>query len=202
MFYILSEEGYEELGEIALVKVNGGACTGFSGGSCTSSGGGSGGGGGGGNTPSNSGTCTAIAPPAAGGCTAIQSPNNSPEEQVASNPNDYHCDIKAWNKALELGLDPRSDTGESLDFNGITVDGIYSHYDSNVSDHPQDGTSGFAFVDRDGNGSYDHMFTYESNSNGTYTAYDSDGIAPLQTYTWTVGGTVDANSVFVALDSL
>lgn len=84
MFSILSEEGYEELGEIALVKVNGGTCTGFSAGACTSSPSGNpsgDGGDGGGDTPSNPGTCTSMAQTPAnnsGGCTGSQEGGGNP----------------------------------------------------------------------------------------------------------------------------
>lgn len=72
MFHIILEEGFEELGELALIKVNGGACTGFSGGTCT-------GGGGGGDTPTNSGNCSSLGVPGgtvnSGTCISVNTDN-------------------------------------------------------------------------------------------------------------------------------
>ena len=67
------------------------------------------------NAPINSGNYkeTSFVPDISGG--------EKIEKQVTVNPNNYHCDIKAWNAAIDAGFDPRGSDDVSWDGNNKTV---------------------------------------------------------------------------------
>ena len=75
--------------------------------------------------------------------------------QTPADPNDYHCDINAYNVAIDNGIqNPVNWNG-----NNFTVNEIYNgNYSNNSTDTPQAGTRGYGFYDNDGDGTYDHMF--------------------------------------------
>ena len=70
------------------------------------------------------------------------------ESQVTTNPNDYHCDIHAWNAALENGVNPRGQNGENPDLNKINVDTWYDSFpDDRYKGMPPANSEGYAFFD-------------------------------------------------------
>lgn len=87
-----------------------------------------------------------------------------------SNPADVHCDIIAQNRAESLGLDTSNQAGRAQDYNGITVDQIYSGYPDNRSATPPPGTSGYYFTSS--GGGKEHMGAYSRPSgSSTYTRH-------------------------------
>ena len=53
---------------------------------------------------------------------------NLPPKQTCTNPEDYHCDIYAWNFAVDNSLDPRKGKNFEIDLNNQTVDTMYESY--------------------------------------------------------------------------
>jgi RHS repeat-associated protein len=111
--------------------------------------------------------------------------DNTPiSPQTPTDPNNYHCDISAWNEALNHGTDPRSPQGV-WDGNSVTVSQIYDLY-TDRHDTPPTGTAGYAFYDSpdDNDDISEHMEYYDNRNGGnTYTLYATDGInepAPQQ----------------------
>jgi hypothetical protein len=103
--------------------------------------------------------------------------SNPISPQTPTDPNDYYCDISAWNEALNHGTDPRSPQG-TWDGNSVTVPQIYDQYPDR-HDTPPAGTSGYAFYDspNDNDDVPEHMEYYDNrNSGDTYTLYSTDGI--------------------------
>ncbi len=102
----------------------------------------------------------------------LESSNNNtqPKTQVSLqhqkpyDVNDYHCDIKAYNKALDSGLDPRGQKGEIWDGNGMGVNQVFDLYPSGRSSVPQSNTKGYVFYDWENDGIYDHMEFYSAGS--------------------------------------
>lgn len=94
------EDFVTELSDEQLIAVNGGSC---------------GAGGSSSYTPSYTPTC--------GG-----SFYRGPTKQTCTNPNDYHCDIYAWNLAIDNGLDPRAGRQSVIDLNYATVSDMYNYY--------------------------------------------------------------------------
>lgn len=68
------------------------------------------------------------------------------EHQTPTNPNQVHCDIYAWNAALDNGLDPRGQDGEEWNGNRLTVNQIYDLYPNNRNDLPPANSRGFALA--------------------------------------------------------
>lgn len=137
-------------------------------------------------------------PDASGGCGKISTPSNppvpeipvveEPEEPpleelpgylVCSNPNDYHCDIIAWNHAVDAGLDPRGQGGTDWDANNKTVDQIYNEHfvGKDVDfDGNQAGKMGYILYDWEGDGEYDHIeFGSISDDGLSYSYYSNSG---------------------------
>lgn len=115
------EDFVSELSDEQLIAVNGGACGG--GGAVTPS------------TPHYSGSCSG-----GGAVTSSPSPSYSyptpsgacggglPPKQICTAPNKTHCDIYAWNLAIDHGVDPRLGKGAEMDLNIQTVDTMYNSY--------------------------------------------------------------------------
>ena len=114
------------------------------------------------------------------------SPNNLPDANLSSinfqtptDPNDYHCDIYAWNQAIENGRDPRGQNGEELDLNQINVSSMYDYFPDNRNEgSPPENSEGYAFYDGTDNGIDDptHVEYYNYGTGDTYTRYNTDGI--------------------------
>lgn len=108
------------------------------------------------------------------------------EKQVTDNPNDYHCDIKAWNAAIDAGFDPRGTDGVTWDGNTKTVNQLFNeHYkDSAVTfDSSCAGMSGYLFYDWGGDGidRKDHVEFCTVSLDGTsYTFGNTDGIKEIK----------------------
>ena len=138
----------------------------------------------------------------------------SVDKQVTVNPNDYHCDIKAWNAAIDAGFDPRGADDITWNGNKKTVNELFNeHYqDSAISfDSSCAGMSGYLFYDWGGDGvdKKDHVeFCSVSADGTTYTFGNTDGIKEIK---WdTRSFTQDSNAragdsstvVFVPLEKM
>jgi hypothetical protein len=98
--------------------------------------------------------------------------------QTPVDPSDYHCDIYAWNEALNNNSDPRAPNGNIWDGNDLTVPQIYDQY-TDRNDTPPAGTAGYAFYDspNDNDAVPEHLEYYDNRNSGeTYTLYSTDGI--------------------------
>ena len=184
-----TESAYEVLNYEQLLKVNGaGGGSGGSGGgggssgpssssgsSSSSSGYGSCGGGstsGGSSSSSSSGysSCGGGTTSSSGGNSNLPSPLQTPD-----NPNKEHCDIYAYNLAVENGI---ANSGD-WDGNSLTVNQIYNGFYSGSSKETNniEGTAGYVFYDWTGDGTYDHMEYYECSGNGNYSTWQTDGVS-------------------------
>ena len=130
-----------------------------------------------------------------------------PAEQVCTNPSDYHCDIIAYNKAVEHGI-TNPGTG---DWNRINVNTIYNdQFASKAENKPIAGSKGYIFYDwaSTPGTAKDHMEYYECSADGkTYTVWETNGLdTPVpKTYTYSIdnngkGGT-GSTAVFVQLNN-
>lgn len=122
--------------------------------------------------------------------------------QTPSNVKDYHCDIIAYNQAIDNGVqNPGNWNGNSQ-----TVNQIYSNYysEQGTINYVPNNTSGYVFYDWDRNGTYDHMEYYSAGSGSNYTVYVTDGIdnpTPVQ-YNFKTdinGHAADGNATFVPI---
>lgn len=101
---------------------------------------------------------------------------------------DVHCDIIAWNLAIDNGLDPSVGNKNILDLNKHTVDTMYNTYykDKVVTfDSSAAGKKGVLVYDWGGTSSAkDHVEFVEIASDGRgYTLYITDGIdTPVPKY--------------------
>lgn len=164
-----------ELGYEQLLEVNGGCGSGYS---RTSSSGSCGGGYGCGavrsSINSSSGSC------GGGSVSSVFSSNGACGNgksllyQTPSNPNDYHCDIIAYNQAVKHG---EKNLG-TWDGNALTVDQIYNNYyeGKGTDNSVKKNSSGYVFYDWNNDGTYDHMEYYTASNNSEYTVYVTDGI--------------------------
>lgn len=160
------------------------------GGSCSgsSSGGISGGGGNCGGTNNSGSASTGVS--GAGICGGVcggsnsKTQNSKKETDVAthittSRPNAVHCDVIAWNHAVDAGLDPRGKDGCGWDADNKNVDQIFnSHFATQAVsfDSGSAGKSGYLFYDWEGNGHYDHVEFCRINSDGSsYSYYSNNG---------------------------
>ena len=132
-----------------------------------------------------------------------------PGKQVCKDETKEHCDIYAWNKAVERKLDPSMEKGTLLDLNAVKVNEMYETYykqycvpfDSNCA-----GKNGFLIYDWESNGlgRKDHIEYCEVGAGGdSYTYYKTDGIGlpKAVTYSFSVNpkATALGNSTVVFL---
>ena len=121
------------------------------------------------------------------------------EPQIPDDPEDYHCDIMAWNNALDNNFDPRSQSGENWDGNELDIPEILDLFPENRNNIPPPNTSGYAFTPRE---NPNHMIFYERGSGDTYTAHQSDGIEPTTPREWSIHGNFPRDAIFVPLPRL
>lgn len=100
--------------------------------------------------------------------------NNGIQRQTAVN-DDFHCDVVAWNSALDNNLDPRGQNGEAWDANNLTVNQILDYYPDNRSNAPVANTRGYVFYDWHNDNVFDHMEYYEAGSGTNYTVWQTNG---------------------------
>ncbi|MGI5174673.1 hypothetical protein H0R92_13885 [Treponema sp. OMZ 840] len=105
---------------------------------------------------------------------ASNTANNRIQYQTAAN-NDFHCDVIAWNSALDNNLDPRGQNGEAWDANNLTVNQILDYYPDNRSNAPVANTRGYVFYDWHNDNVFDHMEHYEAGSGTNYTVWQTNG---------------------------
>lgn len=127
--------------------------------------------------------------------------------QSAYNENDYHCDIYAWNLAVENGLDPTKGSNEVIDLNQNTVADMYNKYFGNEdTSHGvcEKNTKGLAFYDgtNDGVSNPTHVEYYDStnSSSNSFTKYSTDGIAEPKAEQRSYSDSRNENWMFVALN--
>ena len=105
---------------------------------------------------------------------------------ICSNPNDYHCDIIAWNHAVDAGLNPRGKDGTDWDANNKTVDQIYNEHFVGLDvdfDGKQAGKMGYILYDWKNDGSYDHIeFGMISADGLSYSFYSNEGFEKGEFY--------------------
>ncbi len=151
---------------------------------------------------STAGTCGGTTPKAkddptggnpglpAGGDTAgtCSGTTSSLTHQTPDDPKDFHCDIIAYNEAIDHGIkDPGSWSG-----NHDNVETIYkNNYAEEGSDTAKSNTSGYVFYDCDNNGTYEHMEYYSAGAGSKYTCWTTDGIKNPVPVTY--DSTVDSN---------
>lgn len=100
--------------------------------------------------------------------------NNGIRHQTATNEG-FHCDVIAWNSALDNNLDPRGQNGETWDANNLTVNQILDYYPNNRNNTPVANTEGYVFYDWHNDNVFDHMEHYEAGSGTNYTVWQTDG---------------------------
>lgn len=126
--------------------------------------------------------------------------------QNAYDENDYHCDIYAWNLAVENGLDPTNGFNEIIDLNQKTVADMYNKYfeEEDISQGVcKKNTKGFAFYDGtdDGVSNPTHVEYYDSTnpSSDSFIKYTTDGIAKPVAEERSYSDSRNKNWTFVAL---
>lgn len=106
-------------------------------------------------------------------------PESNFEYQICSNPNEVHCDIIAWNHAVDAGLNPTEKRNKKWDGNKLTVDTIFNtYYADEAVEFNSDlaGKKGYIFYDWEGDGTFDHMEYCEiDNDGGGYSFYNNTG---------------------------
>ncbi len=99
--------------------------------------------------------------------------------QICADENQSHCDIIAWNHAVDAGLNPAGNGNDAWDGNQLLVDEIFNRYyadeatefDSNLA-----GKKGYIFYDWKGDGTYDHMEYCEVDAaEGNYKYFSNKG---------------------------
>ena len=105
---------------------------------------------------------------------ASNTANNGIRHQTATNEG-FHCDVIAWNSALDNNLDPRGQNGETWDANNLTVNQILDYYPNNRNNTPVANTEGYVFYDWHNDNVFDHMEHYEAGSGTNYTVWQTDG---------------------------
>lgn len=106
--------------------------------------------------------------------------NNSSgfKHQVCADPKQVHCDIIAWNHAVDAGLNPAGKGNDSWDGNKLTVDAIFNNYyaDEAVEFNADlAGKKGYIFYDWTGDGTFDHVEYCEIESGGNYNYFSNEG---------------------------
>lgn len=126
-------------------------------------------------TSSGSSSKTNYKVPSSGSTT--NDPESNFEYQICSNPNEVHCDIIAWNHAVDAGLNPAGKRNKKWDGNKLTVDTIFNTYyaDEAVEFNPDLASKkGYIFYDWEGNGTFDHMEYCEIDNDGAGYSYFSN----------------------------
>jgi len=142
---------------------------------------------------------------------------NLPDKQVCTNMSDVHCDIIAWNFAIDNNLDPSlcgKNTG--LDFNQVKVNTIVNtYYKDKIIDITANnckGKKGFMIFDWGGtgkaDGSWDHIEYCEFTVNGEkYTNQENNGLESslrVTTYDTNVDsngqGGINSKAMFIPLN--
>lgn len=111
---------------------------------------------------------------------------NKYDYQTCSNKDNVHCDIIAWNHAVDAGLNPAGNGNNNWDGNKLTVDEIYNkHYADEAVEFNSDlaGKKGYIFYDWEGDGKFDHIEYCEVDANGAgYSFYNNDGHEKSEEY--------------------
>lgn len=133
-------------------------------------------------TSKGGGSCTGISngdTTTGGGSSETETKQEFPDYLICTNSKDVHCDIIAWNHAVDAGLDPRGKNGTDWDVNNKTVDQIYNEHfvGKDVDfDGKQAGKMGYILYDWEGDGSYDHIeFGSISEDGLSYSYYSNNG---------------------------
>ena len=121
-------------------------------------------------------------------------------------PSKEHCDIIAWNHAVDAGLNPRGKNGTDWNANGKTVDEIFKmHFVKKAVnfDGKQAGKMGYIVYDWEGDGEYDHIefgsisedgLSYSYYSNNGFDGKDSNGKEQEHYYTRTFANDSNAHA--------
>lgn len=116
-------------------------------------------------------------------------PGNSSSDfkhQVCADPKKVHCDIIAWNHAVDAGLNPAGKGNDSWDGNELSVDAIfYNYYADEAVEFNADlaGKKGYIFYDWEGDGTFDHVEYCEvDNNGGGYSFYNNKGYEEGEKY--------------------
>lgn len=116
----------------------------------------------------------------AGGSTT-NTPESNFKYQICSNPNEVHCDIIAWNHAVDAGLNPAGKRNKKWDGNKLTVDTIFNtYYADEAVEFNSDlaGKKGYIFYDWEGDRTFDHMEYCEiDNDGGGYSYFSNKGFS-------------------------
>lgn len=130
-------------------------------------------------------------------------PDNKYKYQVCSNPSDVHCDIIAWNHAVDAGLNPMGSDKEIWDGNELSVDQIFDeHYAKSAREFNSDcaGLEGYLFYDWDGadiNGEYhyEHMEFCKVSSDGSgYSYFSNEGMESGEVFKYNIKFSEDPNA--------
>ncbi len=129
----------------------------------------------------------------------------APQPQIATA--DPSCDIRGWNEALDAGMDPRGQNGETWNGNELTVREIYGYYPNNRNEGvPPEGTNGFAFYDSTANNQADptHLEYYDNTDEDTdtYTRYQTDGSTEVIQQQRDIDNPVNDNWTYIPLNLL
>jgi hypothetical protein len=122
-----------------------------------------------------------------------------PEPQISNNPATPHCDINAWNNAVENNLDPRAQNGIYWDGNEVDAADVFALFPDNRNELPPANSSGFAFYPGT---NPEHIILYQRGESDTYTAHQSDGIDPTTPRDWNIQGSFARDAIFVPLPQL
>ena len=161
-----------ELDTKALMAINGGGTCG--GGSCSSGGSSYRGGGSCSSSSSYGGSCGSGSYGGSCGGGNLSNKNNELKYQIPYDANDYHCDIKAYNEAIDHGATNPGNWNGNLN----SVDEIYNeNYEGMGTNSPQANTSGYVFYDFNNDGKFGHMEYFEAGSGSSYTVFQNDGIS-------------------------
>lgn len=108
------------------------------------------------------------------------------KHQICADPNQVHCDIIAWNHAVDAGLNPAGKGNESWDGNKLTVDAIFNtYYADEAAEFNENlaGKKGYIFYDWEGDGTFDHVEYCEVDNNGAgYSFYNNNGYEKDEKY--------------------
>ena len=165
----------------------------------------------------NGGSGTSVSYGNCGGGSSYTPSINLPDKHVCTNMSDVHCDIIAWNFAIDNNLDPSlcgKNTG--LDFNQAKVNTIVNtYYKDKIIDITANnckGKKGFMIFDWGGtgkaDGSWDHIEYCEFTVNGEkYTNQENNGLESslrVTTYDTNVDsngqGGINSKAMFIPLN--